>query len=337
MLKVIIAMAALLSVTQSTPADTIGQARGAALQADAKRALQLLSGLEPSVLSDKDRTFVNCMRARFGSDAPQRRAARGFADRVLAIYEAYWHAALIRPADRGIEEERLNSALRKLLRAPRTVDLDSLLQRRLEAQGIHSLEGRTGFLRELMLWGSEKEIATSVALPEGRYPVKVFYLDAFRSFGWSHYATCGRAATGGWTTDKGLYVVVPRYESLSGEEFRVSFLGHEAQHFADKARFKNLKPWELEYRAKLVELTLADTTRAKILDKFLGDQGDDPAEPHSYANRKLVTELVKRLQLRDPKDLYDVDLNRLQSAARAVLSEDSHNLEASAAVLAKEP
>ncbi|HEV2594910.1 MAG TPA: hypothetical protein VGU01_06900 [Sphingomicrobium sp.] len=335
MLKTIIAMAALVSAAQAIPADTVGQARGAALQADAKRALRLLSGVDPSSLSEKDRKFVICMRARFGSDAPQRRTADSFADQVLALYEAYWHAALLRPGDRDRQEKRLDAALRKLLKAPRAADLDNLLKQRLAAEGIHSLEGRTGLLRELMLWGSEKEVETSVGLPEGRFRVKVFYLDAFRSFGWSHYATCGRAATGGWTTDKGLYVVVPRYDSLNGEEFQVSFLGHEAQHFADKARFKDLKPWELEYRAKLVELALADTTRSKILDRFVEDQGDNPAEPHSYADRKLVTELVKRLRLHAAKDLYGVDRDSLQSAARAALRDDSHDREAAARVLTK--
>ena len=103
----------------------------------------------------------------------------------------------------------------------------------------------------------------------------------------------------------------------------MSFLGHETQHFSDKARFKDLKPWELEYRAKLVELAFADTTRAKVLDKFVDDQGTDPASPHSYANRAVLADMVKRLGLSGTNDLLTVDLARLHAAAREVLLQDS--------------
>ena len=162
-----------------------------------------------------------------------------------------------------------------------------------------------------------------VALPEGERAVKVELLDGFKSFGWSNYATCGRASTGGWTTDDALFAVVPRYASLDGEEFRVSFLGHEAQHFADKARFKDLKPWELEYRAKLTELAQARETRAKVLDKFIIDQGDDPASPHSYANRRVLSELVERLRLADASALIAADGAAVQAAAVGLLREDT--------------
>ena len=161
-----------------------------------------------------------------------------------------------------------------------------MLSDALKKEGFHSLQGRTGLLRELMIWSKQEEKLMRVALPEGEHDVKVVLLDGFKSFGWGEYATCGRASTGGWATADALFAVVARYTSLDHEEFRVTFLGHEAQHFADKIRFKNLKSWELEYRAKLTELARADTTRAKVVGKFIDDQGDDPASPHSYANRR---------------------------------------------------
>jgi hypothetical protein len=237
MFKTIIAaaIAALTSVAYGTTANTIGEARGAALHADARRARQLLQGVDSASLSAKDRQFVTCLRQRFGSATPKTGNPHSFVDRALAIYQFYWHAALMKPDTRGEQEERLDASLRRLLKAPKSTNLDGLLKRRLDWQGVHSLEGRTGFLRELMVWGSQKEVDTEVALPEGKFRVRVFYLDGFKSFGWSYYATCGRSSTGGWTTAQGLYVVVPRYDSLDGEEFKVSFLGHEAQHFADKA------------------------------------------------------------------------------------------------------
>ncbi|HEY6661597.1 MAG TPA: hypothetical protein VIZ66_01615, partial [Sphingomicrobium sp.] len=250
----------------------ISDALGAALQADSTRALTLLDGLDPGSLSSKDQATVICMRQRLGPTAPAVETAKGITGRALAIYRGYWVAAMARPQAREAEEGKLADALRALLGAPGGTDMNALepiLAKAIEADGYHSLEGRTGLLRELMVWSKQDSRTMRVVLPEGEREVRVELLDGFTSFGWSNYATCGRASTGGWTTDDALFAVVPRYASLDGEEFRVSFLGHEAQHFADKARFKDLKAWELEYRAKLTELAQAKETRAKVLDKFI--------------------------------------------------------------------
>ena len=320
----IILTAALATAAHASPSDPISEASGAALQADEPSALKLLDGIDTASLSGKDRAFVSCMRERFGPSSPARpEKLDDFAGRALAIYQNYWHAALTGPDTRDQQEKRLDASLRKLLGASKSADINDLLEKRLSAAGWHSLQGRTGLLRELMLWKTQDEKAVPVALPEGEYRVKVFLLNSFKSFGWSYYATCGRRATGGWTTDDALFAVVPRYESLGDEEFRVTFLGHESQHFADKSRFTGLKDWELEYRAKLTELALASETRGRVLGKFIEDQGDDPASPHSYADRKVLTALVSRLGLKSTDDLMTVDLSRLQSAARETLMEDS--------------
>ena len=104
----------------------------------------------------------------------------------------------------------------------------------------------------------------------------------------------------------------------------MTFLGHEGQHFADKTRFKKLKDWELEYRAKLTELAQANVTRSKVLGKFITDQGDDPASPHSYANRQVLTDLVEELQLRPvPTSSHLWSVAAVQAAAVELLCEDS--------------
>jgi hypothetical protein len=169
-------------------------------------------------------------------------------------------------------------------------------------------------------------------LPEGVQPVRVEVLDGFVSFGWSHYATCGRRATGGWARADALYAVRPRYTSLDSEEFRVTFLGHEAQHLADLARFPGMPSWQLEYRAKLAELACADTTRPRLLAKFRDDQNDDAeATPHSYANRMVWSALHARLAPADAAfDAEAVSVADLQQAARAALLEDSRRRAAAA-------
>jgi hypothetical protein len=328
--------AALATTAAPDPKQSFGNAMGAALQADEVKALAALDGVDLSSLPERDRAAATCMRERFGPNSrPAPAASASLTDRALAIYRDYWHTAITHPERRAAEEQRLETRVRTLLKAPKQADLDALeplLSEALKKEGVHSLQGRTGLLRELMIWGKQDEKVVPVDLPDGQYRAKVEYLNGFKSFGWSEYATCGRAATGGWATEEALFAVVPRYESLDGEEFKVSFLGHETQHFSDKARFKDLKPWELEYRAKLVELAFADTTRTKVLKRFIVDQGIDPESPHSYADRAVLSDLVKRLQLKSADDLFTVDLARLHEAARATLLEDSRKRAAAQAV-----
>lgn len=318
--------AALTAVTPN-PSERFFEAVGAALQANEVKALKALDGVDLSSLPAKDRAAAGCMRERFGPDAGPAVAASGsLTDRALAIYQGYWHRSMTHPDQRAAEEQRLEVQLRQLLGAPEAADLDAMepiLSKTLEREGVHSLQGRTGLLRELMIWTKQDEKLTHVALPEGQHDVKVMLLDGFKSYGWGHYATCGRASTGGWATEEALFAVVSRYPSLEDESFRVTFLGHEAQHFADKTRFKGLEDWELEYRAKLTELAQAGATRGNVLEKFVTDQGDDPASPHSYANRRVLGDMVRKLGLTSPKELATADLGRLRSAATELLRQDT--------------
>ncbi|HEY0628096.1 MAG TPA: hypothetical protein VGD23_02090 [Sphingomicrobium sp.] len=327
MYGIALAAAALTVSGAPSPADRFSEAIGAALQADQPRALKALEGVDLTGLPERDQAAARCMIDRFKSAGPSApREADSLAVRALGYYRSYWHRAMARPDRRQAEERQLESRLRALLNAApdsRFDELEQLLAERSLREGFYSLQGRTGLLRELMIWSKQEARTMRATLPEGDHEVKVFLLDDFKSLGWSAHATCNRASTGGWATDKALFAVVPKYPSLDHEEFRVTFLGHEAQHFADKLRFKDLQPWELEYRAKLTELAQARTTRARVIGKFLDDQGDNPASPHSYANRKLLSEMTDRLQLASPKSLATAELEVVQATAVALLREDS--------------
>ena len=309
------------------PDALVTQAVGAILQADGRSALALLDRVDESGLSEKDRATAACMRSRLlASGQPQVAAEGGIADRAVAIHRDYWRAAMREPDARTSAERRLETELRELLKASSDADMDALeplLAEALKREGYHSLQGLTGLLRELMIWSRQETRIMRVSLPEEERDVKVELLDDFKSMGWGEYGTCGRRSTGGWATDEALFAVVPRYPGLDHEEFRVTFLGHETQHFADKARFPDLQPWELEYRAKLVELSQANTTRAEVLDRFFENRNDEPAESHSYANDRVLKDVATRLELATAEELYTVDISALQSAAATLLREDT--------------
>lgn len=309
--------------------DAVARATGAALQGDVAAALNILASRSEEVIGPADQKFASCMRARFAiasaRDIQATGGLRSDLNEILIAYREYWHAALTRPASRGASEARLAARLATLLAAPGE-NLDQLeprIQSRFAGAGVHVLLGQTGVLRELMIWKRITERNYDVALPGGRHTTHVKLLDEFVSLGWGDYATCGRRGAGGWATPAGLYAVVPRYASLEGEEFRVTFLGHETQHYADLERYPGMPAWRMEYRAKLVELAQAVTTRPKILGKFTEDQGDDTDSPHSYANRCVLRALAARLQMSPGGNVASGNVADVQRAATEALSADT--------------
>lgn len=76
------------------------------------------------------------------------------------------------------------------------------------------------------------------------------------------------------------------------DTFQYSILLHEGRHAIDGDDFK---VWELEYRAKLSQVALADAPRAAVAS-IVGDVVDD--SPHGKANAKIREQLdVNRLEV----------------------------------------
>jgi hypothetical protein len=320
-------------VAQAGPAGqaAASEAAGAVLQGDAVAALQRLRSVPAAEFEGKDATFRECMLQRFGGAAdttPASTLPDAFAQAVLRAYRAYWRDALLHPAERPRAETALLQELQRLVDRP-GLDMEAitpLIEGRLQQAGYHALGGMTPPLQEFMLWTRQEQRQVSVALPEGRHDAPVVLLDGFASLGWGDYATCHRHGAGGWATPQALYAVVPRYDSLDDEEFRVVFLSHETQHFADMARFPELPSWRLEYRAKLTELALADQVRPKLLGKFAQSQGDSIDAPHGYANKRVLLALRRRLGLAADAPLQAVEPQRLRDAAAEELRADTERL-----------
>lgn len=333
------ATAATTARKESTPAaqQAIGASIGAALQGDVKAALHVLDSVPVDQFSAFATEYRACMHGRFDRDTSPYLAGGiddVFARDVLWAYQAYWWHALTTPATRDAQTDVLLQRLRTLV-GPAADDaqdfetLEPLLSAKLLEHGFHALQGLTPPLRELMLWRSEEVREYDVALPEGPQHVTVHLLDDFAVWGWSHYARCGLGSNGGWTTDEAIFAVRPAYPDLQDESYRISLLGHEGQHFADKQRWK-LENWELEYRAKLTELTLAQTRSQKLLLNFSRAQSDDKKSPHTYANKRVLAAIRRQLHGGDDLDLKQVPLHDLQQAAREVLLADTRQRMAAA-------
>jgi len=310
---------------------------GAVLQGDGAAALRTLVAVPAPQYVGKAASYRHCMIERFERAAPPPLVgdiADPFARATLTAYQEYWWRALNAPAQRDALPAALWQKLRKLIGAPATSakdfeTLEPILSAQLRKHGYYSLQGKTPPLRELMLWRKQETRDYDIVLPEGTQHVTVNLLDDFVSQGWSEFGSCGLGGTGGWTDDKAIYALAPGYPDLQGEDYRVSLLAHEGQHFADKHRAWKLESWELEYRAKLTELALADQTSHKLLQVFAQNQSDDRASPHAYGNKLVLAAISQRLGTATTSDidLEKVPLGQLQEAARNTLIADTHQRE----------
>lgn len=320
-----------LSAAHANPFDPVD---AAILQADGPGAMEALRQIEAGALTDDKLRQYACLRARLEGDSVQSEEAlpvEPLAQQVVSAYRDYWRAAVRDPASREAHDRQLTARLRTLINRPQSADREpsvveyTELSERLKALGYESSWGRTALLLEMMLWRKQEEKTYFVRLPESRQQTTVFIMNDFASEGWARYLSCGSTGTGSWTTDRGLFILASQYPDLVGEEFRVNFLAHEAQHFADQ-KFGDLPGWRLEYRAKLVELAYVDATREKTLRRFIADRSDDSSIPHSHANKRVVTDLIARLGLTKAEDLYTVNLGRLRRTAVALLRADTRSL-----------
>ena len=318
---------------EATALQQYRQGMALAVQGEMARALPLLRGIQAERLEPARRANLGQVLARFRDE---RRATRvdsaalgldAWTAGVLVDYRRYWYRAMLAPAQREAAERALARRLAARLGQPPATGMDELeppLQQQLAERGWHALFGLTLPLREFMLWREQQEQRYTVALPEGEEQVPVAMLDGFVSYGWVGFATAERSHTGGWTTPGQLFCVRSAYQTDS-EAFRVSYLAHEGQHFADQRRFPALEQPELEYRAKLTELALAGQTQDTLLQGFADNQSDQRANPHAYANRQLTLDLSAALGRAAGQTRWWQDLapDQIRVAARRLLLQDS--------------
>ncbi|QBB71177.1 hypothetical protein ELE36_12895 [Pseudolysobacter antarcticus] len=270
-----------------------------ALQGDMRAALQHLDTVSPDALNDEQRKTWACMRKRFRANTQT--VSVDWTQSVFAAYRSYWSHVMLGKVSAQSAEHELAKKLAKLVyeygKKSVVVNMDTiepLLSTKLETLGYHALFGVTTPMREFMLWHKQTDQSYDVDLPAGRQVVHVVMLDDFVSLGWAGYATCDYYHTAGWAKPDRLYAVRAAYD-LHSEAFQVSYLAHEGQHFSDYQHFPGMEQPELEYRAKLAEISKARSTILDLLNDFAANESDSPEQPHPWANRKVVTELAEVL------------------------------------------
>ncbi len=252
---------------------------------------------------------------------------------IAGLFQAYWRDALTRSGTLDDLEKVLKGNLDEILVrhgfASALDDEDKLLENVAEffrQQGLFALSGRTPPLLDLMIWTTNEVTTQSIELTDGIYEVDVNYLDNFLSYGWSNFATFGMASTGGWATKDGLYCLCANYD-LESEKFELSFLKHEARHYADFSLYPELQPSDLEYRSKLTELAFAEEGAHSLLTHFLNGANRVTNAPHPLANWYVMDGLSRHLldgELpSDPGAWESIPKDEIRKTARLLLEEHS--------------
>ena len=264
---------------------------------------------------------------------------------ALLAYLRYFGRVFDRDEPRAAAESALADELCRLTDVARSEDSDAditeaeaRLAPRFAERGYRFLGGRTPPYLGAYIWTRTEDRQYSVGLPRAApQEVTVHFLHDFLIRGWLHWRTFGEQGAGGWFKEDdpdwpdGLYCVAEKYPNPDANPaFRVSLLGHEAQHVADHRAFPDQSSVELEYRAKLVELIQYDAFDDR-LRFFIADAADDPEQPHPYAARLIVDRLTDRLFGRPATDAdwASVPYARIRDEAEALLDEDTARLTAS--------
>ena len=257
-------------------------------------------------------------------------------------FQNYWRSVIIEHVPQNLADslfrDEMNHFLKKYYKPEldiETIDNDyyTLFQAYFESKNMHgNAMGKTGHLYDLYLWKEQEEKVYDIDLPEGQtVEVPIVFMRDFISNGWSHYTTFAHSFTGGWATPDKLFCVEESYGSKNEEEFLISYVSHEGQHFSDYTLFPKLKQADLEYRAKLTELALAQTTAHNIIDKFIHHSKKDKSYAHAYANHMVVECLSNKVFNTNfegnPEKWKEVSVEEINRIALELLKEHSEALE----------
>lgn len=307
------------------------------LQGDVTSAYEYLCSLPNK--SRKEQELESAYYNRFFHNKPEYpcKSDDSWIQNVLQAYYQYFSAVLTRKSvDHA--EKRLIFSLRNLIPGIDTkMDLESLekkLGSMFNEKGYHFLGGITPPFRGPYIWKNTEERKFTVELPNLIQEVKVYFLSDFILQSWVHFATFGEKFAAGWAKPDGLYYVADRPEhkkvELASSEFQVSYLKHEAQHLNDFLHFPNLRPRDLEYRAKLVEL-IYEPNSYRLLKKFYCEQKADPRHPHSYASFTLMKRLTQMAFGKEESQGLEqwkfVDFNKISEWSLALFNEHTEMLE----------
>lgn len=280
------------------------------LQGSMAEGLKFLDSLDPESVTERQQEERQRYFARFraADESYVHRTSDTSVVRIIDMYHSYWRRALLDHKSLARFDTLLADSISNYLlahdselrgRAGQEIrdDFPRHLQEYLRRRGVYSATGKTGLFFDLLLHTEETESNYRVTTPEDTIRVRVVFMENMISNGWEEYATFGKYFPGGWATGEALYCAKETYDTTS-ENFTVSYLKHEGKHFADYKKFPKLTGADLEYRAKLVELSAAQESLYELIGIFIRNSATDRQNPHAFANHCVIRDLSQACGLK---------------------------------------
>ncbi|MCB0410998.1 MAG: hypothetical protein KDD22_00630 [Bdellovibrionales bacterium] len=317
--------------------DIMKRAYSLSLQGNVKEAIEALRSVPESNLSVSEKNLKEKYTLRFVQKIDEPINEKDpFVKLIIQSYHSYWDKVLMQELNEQGGAEYLFNLLKGIVESEGNLKfkefseqefdrLSTAMEGQLKTRGIHGIFGMTKPHLELMIWKKEENKKYQIPLHDGPEEVEVVLMSDFLSMGWSHYATFGRHYSGGWATKEKLFCVAPAYD-LNSESFKVSYLAHEGRHFSDYKKFPVLEQPELEYRAKLTELMMADSTIQELLEKFRAGGENSRKSPHAFANYRVYHDLKDRLAKKDIGNIVAAPPQLVKSISEKLLNENTDAL-----------
>ncbi|MBC5994171.1 hypothetical protein [Pontibacter cellulosilyticus] len=342
LLSILLILICLDSFGQGSQAFEFNRIYSYALQEDVQKILSVLDTIPDQSLTEEQKDIKGRYLQRFrnqnesmdcNTDDPMLRS-------LLKLYQIYWRNALLDKQQLKKYDEQLKDSIATFLiahnyksdtltRPEIAASFGQHLKRYLANSGYFSATGKTGNLFDLFVWSKEDTVTYNVKLPETEVKTTVVFLENPVTMGWEEYATFGKYYPGGWATKEQLYSVDKAYDKNS-ENFKVSYLAHEAQHFADYKTYPNLTGVDLEYRAKLTELILAEETLHKLLTTFISNASSEGRNSHAFANYAVIRDLSKAIYkqdfVSDVQQWKQVEPDKIRKKSKRLLKQHSKSL-----------
>jgi len=296
----------------------------AALQGDLTTVNAIFTRHEADPQSQADMELRTRFESRFLFETEELspNSDNEFINQLVKTYRRYWINALTHHADSELADTQLIEELKTLLRHSGFVgeeesDVYVRTLKAVETSGFHAMNNFSPPLQDLIVWKTEQRQDFDVTLTDSLQVVSVVFMDDFISQGWSHFASLGLSSISGWAGTEELFCVQWAYD-LNSENFRVSYLQHEARHFADYRLYPDLDEVSLEYRAKLTELAFAGLTANSLLRQFAVGRNEAGVTAHARANSRVTKDIYRELFKRDlPEEPDPWSLVLSQQANRA--------------------
>lgn len=303
------------------------------MQTDLEPILDIID-VDTTKLNKKDLFFKLRFEDRFKYSTDQNSfnsQPKSSVDSLVNIFKEYWRVALLNP-DQNYDSllmQDLNSFLdvkyttkaESFILDSCVTNIDSSITDYVSSRGYYSIGlARVGRLYDLLIWKTQIDTIYTFSIKKEEISAKVIFLEDFISLGWGRYATLDKNI-GGWADEEALYCVTESYD-IESDEFKIHYLAHEGRHFEDYKIFPNLSGYDLEYRAKLTELSLAQETIFPLIEDFISSANYDDDNQHPVANYVVIKKLSKKLFNSEFED----DIEKWKALDIAVINETAYTL-----------